>query len=303
MIAILNKQLFNPKRPMKRKFLLSIALALIYSTAGAQSLRKPDVEEEMLREGYAKIQNAVTNIGREKSLEMRLAYNVPFERMDKLFTFIKNREMRKYCYNTIYADSILKRVMCKMEIDSLYRDSINTVLIPLSGNKISGENISYALRSSEALQLDKAQYDYMMDKAVDMARRVHKDRTLNVWNEEMDVLRKSLTSKQLTYFFVIKNLDKVSADIDNGWKKLVNAGLAVQLDSAKEFPLAFKYYQEWYKIKDMYRYYGTSQKKYIAELEKHKPAMVQMIATLDKNEREQKKNKQKTKTIGKEFVW
>lgn len=288
---------------MKRKFLLSIALALIYSTAGAQSLRKPDVEEEMLREGYAKIQNAVTNIGREKSLEMRLAYNVPFERMDKLFTFIKNREMRKYCYNTIYADSILKRVMCKMEIDSLYRDSINTVLIPLSGNKISGENISYALRSSEALQLDKAQYDYMMDKAVDMARRVHKDRTLNVWNEEMDVLRKSLTSKQLTYFFVIKNLDKVSADIDNGWKKLVNAGLAVQLDSAKEFPLAFKYYQEWYKIKDMYRYYGTSQKKYIAELEKHKPAMVQMIATLDKNEREQKKNKQKTKTIGKEFVW
>lgn len=288
---------------MKRKFLLSIALALIYSTAGAQSLRKPDVEEEMLREGYAKIQNAVTNIGREKSLEMRLAYNVPFERMDKLFTFIKNREMRKYCYNTIYADSILKRVMCKMEIDSLYRDSINTVLIPLSGNKISGENISYALRSSEALQLDKAQYNYMMDKAVDMARRVHKDRTLNVWNEEMDVLRKSLTSKQLTYFFVIKNLDKVSADIDNGWKKLVNAGLSAQLDSAKEFPLAFKYYQEWYKIKDMYRYYGTSQKKYIAELEKHKPAMVQMIATLDKNEREQKKNKQKTKTIGKEFVW
>ncbi len=288
---------------MKRKFLLSIALALIYSTAGAQSLRKPDVEEEMLREGYAKIQNAVTNIGREKSLEMRLAYNVPFERMDKLFTFIKNREMRKYCYNTIYADSILKRVMCKMEIDSLYRDSINTVLIPLSENKISGENISYALRSSEALQLDKAQYDYMMDKAVDMARRIHKDRTLNVWNEEMDVLRKSLTSKQLTYFFVIKNLDKVSADIDNGWKKLVNAGLAAQLDSAKEFPLAFKYYQEWYKIKDIYRYYGTSQKKYIAELEKHKPAMVQMIATLDKNEREQKKNKQKTKTIGKEFVW
>ena len=234
---------------------------------------------------------------------MRLAYNVPFERMDKLFTFIKNREMRKYCYNTIYADSILKRVMCKMEIDSLYRDSINTVLIPLSENKISGENISYALRSSEALQLDKAQYDYMMDKAVDMARRIHKDRTLNVWNEEMDVLRKSLTSKQLTYFFVIKNLDKVSADIDNGWKKLVNAGLAAQLDSAKEFPLAFKYYQEWYKIKDIYRYYGTSQKKYIAELEKHKPAMVQMIATLDKNEREQKKNKQKTKTIGKEFVW
>lgn len=211
--------------------------------------------------------------------------------------------MRKYCYNTIYADSIRKRVMCKMEIDSLYRDSINTVLIPLSGSRISGENISYALHNSQELQLDKAQYDCMMDKAVDMARRIRKDRTLNVWNEEIDVLRMTLTPKQLTYLFVIKNLDKVSADINNGWKKIVDAGLSAQLDSVKEFPLAFEYYQEFYKIKDIYRYYGTSQKKYIAELEKRKPAMVQMIATLDKNAREQKNKKQQTKTIGKEFVW
>lgn len=286
---------------MKRKFLLSIALALIYSATGAQSFRKLDVEEEMLHKDHAEILNATANTGREKSLELRLRYNIPFEKMDTLFTLIRNREMRKHCYNMIYTNSIMKRVMCKMEIDSLYRDSINTVLIPLPDSRISGENISHVLHSSKALRLDKAQYDYMMDKAVDMARRIRQNRTLNVWNEEIDVLRKTLTSKQLTYYFVIKNLDKVSTDIDKGWKKIVDAGLTAQLDSAKEFPLAFRYYQELYKIKDIYRYYGTSQKKYIAELEKRKPAMVQMVATLEKNEREQKKNKQKT--IGKEFVW
>lgn len=278
-------------------------MSLIYSEALAQSLRKPNLEEDFMRNESPDIQKAIADIGYESSLEMRLTYNVPFDKMNQLVEFVKNREKRKLCYNTVYADSLLKRVMCKMEIDSLYRDSINTILIPLPNSRISGENISLALQNSKSLRLDDAQYDNMMEQAVDMARQIRRNRTLNVWNREMEVLRKTLTSDQLTYFFVIKNLDKVSAEIDNGWKKLTNAGLTENLDSVKEFPLAFRYYQEYYKIKDLYRYYGTSQKKHIAELEKRKPAMVQLLATLDKNTREQEKNKHKTKTIGKEFVW
>lgn len=278
-------------------------MPLIYSGALAQSLRKPNLEESFMRNKSSDIQKAIADIGYESSIEMRLTYNVPFDKMNQLTALIKKREMRKLCYNTIYADSLLKRVMCKMEIDSLYRDTINTILIPLPNSRISGENISLALQNSKSLRLDDAQYDNMMEQAVGMARQIRKNRTLNVWNWEMEVLRKTLTPDQLTYFFVIKNLDKVSAEIDNGWKKLADAGLTEQLDSIKEFPLAFRYYQEYYKIKDLYRYYGTSQKKHIAELEKRKPAMVQLLATLDKNTREQEKNKHKTKTIGKEFVW
>lgn len=288
---------------MKRKFLLIIALALMYLYAGAQTFRKINMEEDMLRTDYADIQNAVAHDGLEKILEMKLTYKVPLNKLSTISNFIKNREMHKYCYNYIYADSILKRVRCKLEIDSVYRDSINTVLIPISGSNISGANISYALNCVKSLQLDSAQYDYMMDKALDMARRIRNDRTLNVWNEEMDILRKTLSSKQLTYFFVVKNLDKVATEIDEGWKSLVEAGLSEQLDSAKEFPLAFMYFQEKYKIKDLYRYYGTSQKKYMAELEKRKPSMVQMLATLDKEARKKEQNNKKTKTIGKEFVW
>lgn len=278
-------------------------MSLIYSAALAQSLRKPNLEEDFMRNESPDIQKAIADIGYESSLEMRLTYNVPFDKMNQLVEFVKNREKRKLCYNTVYADSLLKRVMCKMEIDSLYRDSINTILIPLPNSRISGDNLSLALQNSKSLRLDGAQYDNMMNQAVEMARQIRRNRTLNVWNREMEVLRKTLTPDQLTYFFVIKNLDKVSAEIDNGWKKLTDAGLTEQLDSVKEFPLAFRYYQEYYKIKDIYRYYGTSQKKHIAELEKRKPAMVQLLATLDKNTREQEKNKHKTKTIGKEFVW
>ena len=36
-----------------------------------------------------------------------------------------------------------------------------------------------------------------MDKALDMARRMRKDRNLNVWNEEINILRKTLTTEQI----------------------------------------------------------------------------------------------------------
>lgn len=245
----------------------------------------------MLRTDRKAIKSAVSQDATEKAIGLRLAYNVPVDKMKPLSSLVRNREMRKYCYNSIYASSVMKRVRCKLEIDSLYSDSINAVLIPVQDSRISGENISFALQSSKPLKLDKAQYDYMMDRALDMARRIKKNRTLNVWNEEMNILRNTLSSNQLTYYFVLKNLDKVTEEINTGWKKIVAAGLSEQVDSAKEFPLAFKYYQEYHRIKDLYRYYGTSQKKHIMELEKHKPPMVQMLVALEREEKEKEQNK------------
>ena len=52
-------------------------------------------------------------------------------------------------------------------------------------------------------------------------------------------------------------------------------------------------------IKDLYRYYGTSQKKYLAELDKSKPKMIKMLDGIDKKARVEEKEK----TVGKEFVW
>lgn len=287
---------------MKRKFLLSIALALIYSTAGAQSLRKPDVEEEMLRKDYEKIANVIKIGTMEESLAIRLTHRVPQSKAAALTFFMRDRDMRKCCYNYIYADSIVKRVRCKLEIDSIYRDSINTILIPIKGSRISGENISYALYCRNSLRLDSAQYDYMMDKALDMARRIQKNRTLNVWNEEMDVLRKTLSNKQLDAFFINKHSAAVTKEADNAWKRLEAAGLTEGIDSTKEMNLAVNYYFERQKIKDLYRYYGTSQKKYLAELNRQMPMIIKMLDALDKNVRITE-NEKRNGTIGKEFVW
>lgn len=287
---------------MKNKILLSIALALMYSTVFAQtSLRKPKAEEDTLRRHFMSIAKKTYPLEKEYEVIFGLKYNVPAKKARKLSYYLKERERRKVCYNYIYHDSILTRVQCKLEIDSIYRDSINSLLIPVEGNKITGENISQALTLRKLLKLDDAQYDYLMDRALAMARKIHTNPRINVWNEEIEVLRNTLTNEQLTRFFMDKNSKKVTKELDDGWRKIVDAGLAEQLDSAKEMTRAFMYFHKRQKIKDIFRYYGTSQKKYLAELDKHKPAMVQMLATLEKEERN--KQKGKNKTIGKEFVW
>lgn len=199
---------------MKRKFLLSIALALMYSVAGAQnSLRQIQMENDTLNEHFIDIIKAIVPQAKEQEVELCIKYKVPKAKFNQLSYYVKERELRKKCYDRIYGDSIFKRVRCKLELDSIYRDSINTILIPIKGSRISGDNISLALFLTPLLQLDEAQYQYFMDKALDMARRIYCNPRINVWNEEIDLLRKILTPTQLTNFFTTKNAESVTKEI------------------------------------------------------------------------------------------
>ena len=289
-----------------KRFLFLMAWSLICSLSIAQtSLRQPRAEEVTLQEHFLEIAKATYPVEKESVVAFRLKYRVPDEKVNELSYYVKERERRKKCYDYLYGDSILARVRCKMEVDSIYRDSINTILIPVLGNRISGDNISLALSHSKFVGLDTAQYSYLMDRAVAIARKMHFNPRVNVWNEEMDVLRKTLDKEQLMRFFLDKNGASVTREAKEGWKKLVDAGLTEQLDSAKDMRLALTYFFRRHEIKDLFRYYGTSQKKYLAELDKHKPPMVQMLATLEKKEREaaRVKQREKNKTVGKEFAW
>lgn len=54
-------------------------------------------------------------------------------------------------------------------------------------------------------------------------------------------------------------------------------------------------------VKDLYRNYGTSQKKYLSELEKNKPKILNLLDGLSKKEKYKKE--QQDNTISKEFIW
>ncbi len=53
---------------------------------------------------------------------------------------------------------------------------------------------------------------------------------------------------------------------------------------------------------DLYRYYGTSKKKHLAELNKQMPKIILMLDAIDKKKRLVEKEKEKG-TVSKEFVW
>lgn len=288
---------------MRNSIQLCVVASMMCSVVfGQASLRLTKTEEDTLRVHYMDIVKVSYPVEKECEVALQLKYKVPKEKSRKLAYYVKERERRKACYNYIYRDSLFKRVRCKMEMDSVYRDSINTLLIPVEGNNITGDNISLALMLSSILKLDKAQYRYIMEEALSMARLLYRNPRANVWNDEMNILKRILTPEQLDRFFLNKNSKVITNEVDKGWKRIVGAGLAEQLDSAKEVPRAYLYYHKRQKIKDMFRYYGTSQKNNLAELDKHKPLMVRMLDKLNKDEKIIIQ-KETNKKVGKEFVW
>lgn len=284
---------------MRKKVLLGIALAMIYTLVYADILRCTSDEKRVYLANKEKIDSLLLMQYQEEVVKINNSYHVPVEGRERIEFFIKNREFKYICQNFLYKDSLEKRVQNKMAIEKVFRDSINTILIPAHSNHISGDNISYALRCRLLLGLDSAQYSYMMDRALDMARRIRKNRSVNLWNEEMEILKRTLDKRQLRLFFKRKNATKITEEFNKAWAKLEKADLTEQLDSAKDAKDAVNYMHSRQMIKDLYRSYGTSQKKYLAELDKSKPKMMKMLDGIDKKARVEEKKK----TIGKEFIW
>ena len=285
---------------MKSKtILLSIALAMLCPAAKAEVLRCTIQEKEVYLANKELVDSMLDFRYREEVAKINHYFNVPEKDMTRLVFFVKNREFKYICQDILYKDSLDRRVKNKITIERVFQDSINTILIPTCQHHISGENLSYALHCRNMLNLDSAQYAYIMDKALSMARRIRKDYRVNLWNEEMKVLRKTLDKGQLWSFFRRKNYLKVLDEFDKACDKLKEADLTEQLDSAKDAKEAIKYMHSRQMIKDLYRGYGTSQKKYLAELDKSKPKMMRMLDGIDKKARVEEKRK----TVGKEFVW
>ncbi len=287
---------------MKNKILLSIALALIHSTAWAQFYRCTKAEKDVFDQHPDEILNLTRFRTDEECVRLNVRYYIPADKQPLIRQYVSNREFHKVCLEYLLPDSLQQRVLAKIRLDEHYQDSIDMILIPEFENKVSGDNISFALHSRKHIKLDTAQYEYLLAKAIDMTHRIRRNRTLNVWNEEMDVLRKTLSKEQLYKFFRNKNSPKVTEEARQAWKRICEAGLSEQLDSAKDMSLAISYFNERQKIKDIYRYYGTSQKKYLAELSKQMPPMVKMLDAIDKKARKKEEEK-KNGTVGKEFIW
>lgn len=246
--------------------------------------------------------DAVRRRAEEEAMAVRLTYNMRREAVPVLERYMLSRETLKAKCDSLFPDNLRERVKRKVRIDRIYQDSINTVIIPSLTNKVSGENLCKALYWWEALHLDTMQYSTLMEKALELARRLHDDPHTDVWEDDIKTITTVLNEKQQRRYFHFKNALVVTQDMKKAWQRIVDAGLGEQLDSAVAMSQAFDYYHELYRIKDIYRNHGQARRKAAAELDKHKPQMLKMLDALDKKARMDEEEK-KSPVVGKEFVW
>lgn len=248
---------------------------------------------------YGKEMSHQVDIASEDALaEMQLRYLYNRNDLEHLRRLFEEREQRKAAHNYLERNP-MERVVEKQRIDSLYQDSINALLIPYNSN-ISGEIISLSLRMSDALRLSKKNQARLMDKALDFARRLRKNPYTNFKKEEMDVLKKNLSAKQLETVIDEKNGMQAQVKAQRAWNALEEAGVAYELDSLPNVSRARLYYLIEMRYWDMYVEQNEVRDRNLQDLYRSKPKIIKMYEALDEKKRIKEK---KEKSVGVEFSW
>lgn len=248
---------------------------------------------------YGKEMSHQVNIASEDALaEMQLKYLYNRNDLEHLRRLFEEREQRKAAHNYLERNP-MERVVEKQRIDSLYQDSINALLIPYNSN-ISGEIISLSLRMSDALRLSKKEHHRLMEKALDFACRLRKNPYTNFKKEEMDVLKKNLSAKQLETVIDEKNGMQAQVKAQRAWNALEEAGVAYELDSLPNVSRARLYYLIEMRYWDMYVEQNEVRDRNLQDLYRSKPKIIKMYEALDEKKRIKEK---KEKSVGVEFSW
>ena len=256
-------------------------------------------EEANVIQLYGKEMSHQVNIASEDALaEMQLKYLYNRNDLEHLRRLFEEREQRKAAHNYLERNP-MERVVEKQRIDSLYQDSINALLIPYNSN-ISGEIISLSLRMSDALRLSKKEHRRLMEKALDFARRLRKNPYTNFKKEEMDVLKKNLSAKQLETVIDEKNGMQAQVKAQRAWNALEEAGVAYELDSLPNVSRARLYYLIEMRYWDMYVEQNEVRDRNLQDLYRSKPKIIKMYEALDEKKRIKEK---KEKSVGVAFSW
>lgn len=265
---------------MKIKILFLILCLMPMSYGCAQVVKKNSQPDSVHRTDYLRFLSI--NNGEDAYMELVMKYRVPASARHELMTHLNRREFDKMFLHNKEMTSH-ERAKEKMRIDSAFQSRIDEILIPY--NNISGENISYAIRKADKLKCTLMQRDCLMTKAIYFARILRKDPKANIWNEELDVLRKVLDKKQFDKMFILKFRKKAGREAAEVWNKLSEAGMTEDLDSAKECRKAQIYFAKRMECNHVYRHDSSERQRQLSVLKKHKPRLLKMSEALDKQRR------------------
>lgn len=273
--------------------------------AGALHAQETNTERDtVLKQNWPAIVSYARIAAADAREEMLLKYRMPGRKDSTIRALLLARETKKAALRYLYPRDLWKRAGERHRIDSLYRDSLNEILIPLNRG-ISGDYITYALKLAHpltytALKYTDEQYRTLMDGALEMARRLYSNPRLDTGNDEIELIRKTMTPKQLDMYFAQKNARIATKLTEQAWKRLKESGLAEELDSSRHWMQGYVYYKKRQRILDLYRADKKVMDSHLRDLNNSKP---QMIRLLDGLNRKASIRKEEDKKVGKDFVW
>ena len=286
---------------MKTKLLLAILLLSHVCEVCSQTAELSKKEKNAINEhGVTFMPFAV--IASEDALEeLRVKYRFNTEQASELYRILKIRETRKYAHNYIESDP-KSRAIIKMEIDNIYQDSLNAILIPQNLN-ISGRCISMTLRLAKTIKLSNKKEKKLMDCALDYARRLKQNPYVNFAKEEMATLNKYLTKRQLEFVIDEKNKIQASVKAQQAWNALEKAGETEELDSLQQMIRANMYYTLEMRYHDLYVGENELLTHNLSDLYNSKPKIIKLYEALEERKRIKTKTSSKEKNVSSAFSW
>lgn len=286
---------------MKLKLLFFSLATLCLGNVYAQPLAYTKDERRVLKMHGEEWKSHVQIICEDAYASVVLKYHVERTDCAHLARLINDRESRKYAHN--YLDSIpVERVREKMRIDSVFQDSIDALLIP-NNHQISGKAISLALQLADHFNVSKKKQHFLMDKALSYARMKRKNP--NAWfaKDEIAVLGKVFTRKQVEIILDEKNRYEAEVLASKIWDELAKAGLTEELDSTAQMYLTQKYFTLDKRYRDLFVGDDETLHNNLDGLYKSRPKMIKMHEALETRKRVEQKNKEQKKKVSDAFAW
>lgn len=284
---------------MTLKLLVSSLCLLWATSAYSQQLGFDQSEQSVWEKHQSEIENNAQFLIEDLLFQMDNSYMIPSSKKSKIDQYVQDKERKKYLCNYKQYEHLSDRIKEKTKIDSLYQDSIFAILVPYNP-QMTGQAISLALFFAEELALSQENTAILTAKAVDFARRVHKNPCEFFAVEEMLVLKQILSSTQLDAILEEKNSKKAKEKALQAWEALKYEGLTYDLDSINDIGRAFLYYRSEMSIRDYYVDNKELQENNLADIYRHKPRIIQMYDGLWQRKQINKKYEKK---VGAEFSW
>jgi len=280
---------------MKKIFLI---FYLLYSAicANAQLVYLSEKEKAGYQQHKDEVDARIEIVKQDKFLEYATRYALKKIYVDELKTIICAQEMRKLIYDYQFPDDHNRRFSEKAKIDKEYCDAIDRILL-LSGNDISSPGFYIVLHFGDGLNLTTEQVEEFAKEALAAKKVLEKNPRRDMWRKELEVLEKLLDEKQLDYFFVLKNGNKMRRETIDAWSRLKDAGLTNDLDSITACQQIYLHKVKIQKATDIYAYDDTKKREAWSAIDMSAPLPIKRIYSINR------KNSAKKQGFRGSFTW